>query len=144
MNTNIEKTLEETKPKRKILLNGLRAFLFGGLICLISQIIMWLIGKIDGVTSEEASTISVIIVVFIASLLTGFNVYDRIGQIAGCGSIIPITGFANSMTSAAMESKSEGIILGIIPNMFKLAGSVIVVGVVGSFIVGTIRYIFGF
>ena len=81
--------------------------------------------------------------VLIACLLTGFGVYDRIGQFAGAGTIVPITGFANSMASSALESKSEGIIVGIIMNMFKLAGSVIVVGVLSAYILGLIRYLWG-
>ena len=75
-------------------------------------------------------------------LLTGFGVYDKIGQFAGAGSAVPVTGFANSMASAAIEHRSEGIVLGVATNMFKLAGSVIVFGVVGAYIVGLIRYRF--
>ena len=77
----------------------------------------------------------------IASLLTGFGIFDRIGQFAGCGTIVPITGFANSMTSSAMESKSEGIVVGILNNMFKLAGSVISVAIISGVFVGIITYL---
>ena len=76
-------------------------------------------------------------------LLTTFGVYDRLGQFAGCGSIIPITGFANSMTSAAIESHSEGLVVGVINNVFKLAGSVIVTATMVGVITGLIRYIGG-
>lgn len=74
--------------------------------------------------------------------VNGVGVYDKIGQFGGAGSAVPVTGFANSMASAAMEHRSEGIVLGVATNMFKLAGSVIVFGVVGAYIVGLIRYTF--
>ena len=89
-----------------------------------------------------AGNLGITIIVFLGALLTGLGIYDKIGQFAGAGSIIPISGFANSMTSSAMESKSEGLVLGIITNTFKLAGSVIVVGVVSAYVVGTIIYLF--
>ena len=81
--------------------------------------------------------------IILGSFLTGIGWYDKIGQFAGAGTIIPITGFANSMTSSAMESKSEGIVLGIINNMFKLAGSVIIIGVISAFIVASIYFVLG-
>ena len=81
-----------------------------------------------------------ITLVFIASLLTGIGVFDKIGQFAGAGTFIPITGFANSLTSSALESKSEGLVLGIMTNMFKLAGAIIVAGAVSAFLAGNIIY----
>ncbi len=80
--------------------------------------------------------------ILISALLTGFGIYDRIGQFAGAGSAVPVTGFANSMASAALEYKSEGFVLGVATNMFKLAGNVIVFGVVAAYIVGMIRFAF--
>ncbi|MFP3393555.1 SpoVA/SpoVAEb family sporulation membrane protein, partial [Brevibacillus sp. SIMBA_076] len=77
----------------------------------------------------------------ISSILTGIGIYDKIGQFAGAGSAVPVTGFANSMTSAALEHRSEGLVLGVATNMFKLAGNVIVFGVVSAYVVGIIRYI---
>ena len=91
---------------------------------------------------KVATSLMSITLVFLASLLTGLGIYDRIGQFAGAGSIIPITGFSNSMTSAALESKSEGIVLGIMTNMFKLAGAVIVAGIVSAFFSATLIYLF--
>ena len=82
-----------------------------------------------------------LVLVSIAAILTGFGIFDKIGEVAGAGTIIPITGFANSLTSSALESKSEGIITGILTNMFKLAGAIIVTGIVSSFIVGTIIFL---
>ena len=80
-------------------------------------------------------------IVFITSILTGIGIFDKIGQVAGAGTFIPITGFANSMTSSSLEGKSEGLVLGIMSNIFKLAGAVIVAGVVSAFISGTAIYI---
>lgn len=80
--------------------------------------------------------------ILISALLTGLGIYDRIGQFAGAGSAVPVTGFANSMASAALEYKSEGLVLGVATNMFKLAGNVIVFGVVAAYIVGMIRFAF--
>lgn len=137
----IEKAKQETKPKRKVLFNTAKAFFVGGMICLLAQIIIDILKKQFELNNELANSVGVAIMVFLGSLLTGLGIYDKIGQFAGAGTIIPITGFANSMTSAALESKSEGIILGVFTNMFKVAGSVIVVGVISAFIFGTIRFL---
>ncbi|HEY8444677.1 MAG TPA: stage V sporulation protein AC [Bacilli bacterium] len=142
MNQKIEKVKQETEPKRPILKNAFQAFISGGIICTIAQLFIEFFQKVLNLEKELANNISVAIMVFLGALLTGLGVYDKIGQFAGAGSIIPITGFANSMTSSAIESKSEGLVQGIITNMFKLAGSVIVVGVVSAFVVGTIVYVF--
>ncbi|MDD4076778.1 MAG: stage V sporulation protein AC [Bacilli bacterium] len=139
----IEKVKKETKPKRKVLLNMIKAFLVGGLICLVAQIIIEILKKQFALDKTMANSVGIAIMVFFGSFLTGLGIYDKIGQFAGAGTIIPITGFANSMTSAALESKSEGVILGIFTNMFKVAGSVIVVGVISAFVFGTIRYLLG-
>lgn len=143
MNEKIEKVKKETNPKRKIFLNCVLSFLIGGIICVVGQVFTNIYEKYLHLESDIANIYSVITMVFLGSFFTGLGIYDKIGQIAGCGTIIPITGFANSMTSSALESKSEGVILGIINNMFKLAGSVIVVGVVSGVVVGAIRYLFG-
>ena len=139
----IEKVKQETKPKRKVFINTIKAFLVGGLICLIAQIIIEILKKQFMLDKEMANSVGIAVMVFLGSFLTGIGIYDKIGQFAGAGTIIPITGFANSMTSAALESKSEGVVLGIFTNMFKVAGSVIVVGVISAFIFGTVRYLLG-
>lgn len=141
MNYKIEKVKKETEPKRKIGKNMLQAFISGGLICLLAQIFIETFKGVFNLDQQMANNLSAATMVFLGALLTGLGVYDKIGQFAGAGSIIPITGFANSMTSSSLESKSEGLILGIITNTFKLAGSVIVVGVVSSYVIGTILYI---
>ena len=93
-------------------------------------------------SEQEAGNPTVATLVLLSVILTGCGVYDKIGQFAGAGSAVPVTGFANSMASAALEHKSEGIVLGVATNMFKLAGSVIVFGVVGAYVIGLIRYTF--
>lgn len=142
-NKMVNKAKEASEPKRPILKNCIKAFFVGGFICLFAQILIQIFMDWFGHEKEYANVLTVTIMVFLGALLTGLGIYDRLGQFAGAGSIIPITGFANSMTSAAMESKSEGMVLGIFVNMFKLAGSVIVVGIISAFVFGSIRYILG-
>ena len=140
-NEIIDNLVKQSTPKRKIGKNMIKAFIVGGLICLIAQIIKSLLMlKFD---EKTAQCLSIIAMIFLGSILTGLGVYDKAGQFAGAGTIIPITGFANSMTSSAMESKSEGLVLGIINNMLKLAGSVIIVGVISAFFFGSIYYLLG-
>ena len=144
MNKKImNKAKEATEPKRPIFKNCVKAFFVGGTICLLAQILMEIFKNGFHYEEDYANTLAVTIMVFLGALLTGLGIYDRLGQFAGAGSIIPITGFANSMTSAALESKSEGMVLGIFVNMFKLAGSVIVVGIISAFVFGAIRYFLG-
>lgn len=139
----INKAKQVTEPTRPIFKNCVKAFLVGGTICLIAQILMEIFKNGFHYEEDYANTLAVTIMVFLGALLTGLGIYDRIGQFAGAGSIIPITGFANSMSSAALESKSEGMVLGVFVNMFKLAGSVIVVGIISAFVFGAIRYFLG-
>lgn len=127
------------EPKRPILKNCLRAFLVGGIICLIAQVIQFILMtyfKFDQKTSVAPTTV---IMIFISALLTGFGIYDHLAQWAGAGSAVPITGFANSIASSSIEHKSEGFVLGVAGNMFRLAGAVIVYGVFSAFIVATIK-----
>jgi len=140
-NELISNIIKKTEPKRKIYKNALQAFFIGGLICLIAQVFNTIyLYFFDQETSRIFATLTMIL---IASILTAFGIYDKLGQIAGAGTIIPITGFANSVTSSAMEYKSEGIIVGIINNMLKLAGSIIVTGIICAFVFGSIYYLLG-
>ena len=93
-----------------------------------------------GFVRETASTLTLVTVILITAILTGLGVYDEFGQIAKAGAFVPISGFANSLTSAALESRSEGVVLGIATNLFKLAGAVIVFAVVSAYVFGIIRY----
>ncbi|HDX9609419.1 TPA: stage V sporulation protein AC [Bacillus toyonensis] len=134
--------VKEYQPKPNYLLNCVKAFLVGGLICTVGEILMKFYIHYFHFSEQEAGNPTVATLVLLSTILTGCGVYDKIGQFAGAGSAVPVTGFANSMASAALEHKSEGIVLGIATNMFKLAGSVIVFGVVGAYIIGLIRYTF--
>ena len=134
--------VDSKKPKTKNFPTLIYAYLIGGLICMIGQGIQdALLYLFPSMSLEAAATWMLIILIFIASLLTGLGLYDRIGVFAGAGSIVPITGFSNSITSPAMEFKKEGIIFGMCVKMFSVAGPVIVNGVAISVIVGII-YLF--
>ena len=128
------------KPKTPYLKNILWAFFVGGLICLIGQIILEIILS-TGMVKKDGMTVTLIIIIFLGALLTGFGVYDKIGKHPGAGSIVPISGFANSIVAPAMEWKREGFIGGLAAKMFTLAGPVIVYGICGSILLGLIKYI---
>ncbi len=128
-------------PRTHHFKNCLRAFLVGGFICLFGQFLRYMLLWLLGLTGDElAGTVSVILI-FIGTLLTGLGVYDRIGRNAGAGSIVPITGFANSVCSPAIEFKTEGLIYGMAAKMFIVAGPIIVYGVLAGTLVG-ILYLF--
>jgi stage V sporulation protein AC len=131
------------QPKRNVLLNSIRAFWVGGTICLLGQILQNLYITFFDFTEKTASNPTVATLIFLSVLLTGLGIYDNIGQYAGAGSAVPVTGFANSIASAAIEHRSEGFVLGVGGNMFKLAGSVIVFGVVAAFVAGVIKSLLG-
>ncbi|TLS35655.1 stage V sporulation protein AC [Pseudalkalibacillus caeni] len=130
------------QPKPPYLANCLKAFIVGGFICAIGQVISNFYIYFFNFTEQTAGNPTVATLILFAALLTGMGVYDKIGQFAGAGSAVPVTGFANSITSAALEHKSEGVVLGIATNLFKLAGAVIVFGVVAAYIVGMVRLLF--
>lgn len=141
LRSEFDQVRDQSKPKKKKLKNSIIAFVVGGSICTFGQIIHNLF-MLGGVSTKEAGLITTIIMVFLGSLLTGIGVYDKIGRVAGAGSIVPITGFANSIVSCAMEFKSEGLIFGVGAKMFNIAGPVLVYGVLSSWIVGFIYYIY--
>ncbi|MEG0874516.1 MAG: stage V sporulation protein AC [Clostridiales bacterium] len=138
-----EDLVKETKPKTPYFKNMLFAFLIGGLICAIGQICLEIF-LFWGFTEKLGVTLSLITLIFLGALLTGLGLYDKIGKYAGAGSIVPISGFANSMVAPAMEWRSEGYILGLAVKIFTLAGPVIVYGICGSVILGLIKYIYWF
>jgi len=133
------KKADQYKPKKNIWWNSLKAFLVGGLICGIGQAISNFYITFFDFTERTAGNPTVATLIFISVLLTGFGVYDNIGQFAGAGSAVPVTGFGNSVAATAIEHRSEGYVLGVAGNMFKLAGSVIVFGVVAAFIVALVK-----
>lgn len=141
MKKDYKKYVDEISPKPKYLKNYIWAFIVGGIICVIGQGINDLymqFAQLDKLTASSATSLTLI---FIGSLLTGLGVYDLIGKRAGAGSIIPITGFANSIVSPAMEYKREGYIMGVGANLFKIAGPVLVYGIGSSIICGFIYYL---
>lgn len=148
MNTNINMTNEEysdlvdSKAEKTNLAKTIFfAFTIGGLICVIGQIITN-IAMNYGVSKDDASTICTISLIFIGAFLTAVNIYSKLGKFAGAGSIVPITGFSNSIVSPAIEFKSEGYILGLGVNMFKVAGPVLVYGITTSVLVGFVYWLF--
>ncbi len=131
-------------PKTKAWPSLFNSFLVGGVICLIGQGINDLIMlTFPAMSQQSAWAYTLIILIFIASFLTGIGVYDQIGKFAGGGSIVPITGFSNSIASPSIEFKSEGIVYGICVKMFTIAGPVIVFGTLASIGVGIIYWIIG-
>ena len=121
--------------------NCFRAFLVGGLICCIGQFLRYILERAFGLVGDELAGATSILLIFLGTLLTGFGVYDRIGKNAGAGSIVPITGFANSVASPAIEFKTEGLVYGMAAKMFIVAGPIIVFGVLAGTLVGII-YLF--
>ena len=136
-----KKVIENNPVKRPIIKNAIKAFIIGGIIGLISEGLIELFTNIFNIETKIANSLMSMTLVAVTSLLTGVGIFDKLGQFSGAGTFIPITGFANSMTSSALEGKSEGVVLGIMSNMFKLAGAVIVAGVVSAFISGTIIFL---
>lgn len=134
---------QSMQPKRPVAANGIRAFIIGGLICTFGQWVQMVYIEVFHFSQKDAGNPTVATLIFISVLLTGFGIYDRFGQFAGAGSSVPVTGFANSIASAAIEHRSEGFVLGVGTNMFKVAGPVIVFGVVAAFIIGIIRTLIG-
>lgn len=135
------KMADKASPNSPILINCLKAFLFGGLICTLGQAITEIL-KNAGLGEKEAAAGTSAILIMITAILTGIGVFDKIARHAGAGTIVPITGFANSVVSPALEFQHEGFILGTAAQMFTIAGPVIVYGVASSFIYGLIIFLF--
>lgn len=135
-----EKMVEKASPNSHIFLDCIKAFLVGGIICTIGQFIMNILLN-NGFSRDDSSIYTSVILIGIASLLTGLGLYPKLGKFAGAGSIVPITGFSNSVTAPAIEFKKEGYILGVGAKIFTIAGPVILYGTLTSMIVGIIYYI---
>lgn len=132
--------VKEESPNSKSAVNAAKAFAFGGGICVIGQLFIFLYEALGA--GEKAPVLASLSLVILSAVLTGMNVYDDIAKHAGAGTLVPITGFANSMVSAAMEFKTEGYILGLGAKMFSIAGPVIVYGVSASVLYGILLSIF--
>lgn len=129
------------EPKRPIVKNSIKAFLVGGTICTIGQGIQLFFKTFFNFNEMNAGNPTVAVLIFSAVLLTCFGKYDYIAQWSGAGTAVPVTGFANTISSAALDYKSEGFVLGVGGNMFKVAGPVITYGVFSAFVVSIVRYI---
>lgn len=138
-----QQRVKEVSPNSDLRHGLPRAFWVGGLICAIGQWVYFAGDKLLMLSKEHNAAFVAIVMVFIGATLTGIGVYDRIGKYAGAGSVVPITGFANSVVAPAMEFKREGYVLGIGAKMFVLAGPVLVYGIGSSIIVGLIAYFIG-
>lgn len=139
--TTYSNYVDQKSPNSPILKNCFNAFWVGGLICSIGQIIMDFC-KYKGLDQTSSSTVVSIILIGIAAILTGLNIFNKLGKFAGAGSLIPITGFANSIVSPAIEYKSEGYVMGVGGKMFTVAGPVLVFGISASVIIGIIAAFF--
>lgn len=134
-----DQMIKKASPPSKVIRNVIYAFLIGGTICTIGQIVnMCYSFYIQNI--EDVSSLTSMTMIFLGALLTGLNVYDDIAKYGGAGTLVPITGFANSIVSPAMEFRTEGYVLGVGANMFKIAGPVLVYGISASVIYGIIYF----
>ncbi|MDO4548815.1 MAG: stage V sporulation protein AC [Clostridia bacterium] len=139
-----QKLVDKATPNSEVFLSCVKAFWVGGVICTIGQLITFAGEEWLGTNLITAPSFTSCVLIFIGVVLTGIGVYDRIGRYAGAGSIVPITGFANSVAAPAMEFRREGLVLGLGAKLFTLAGPVLTYGISSSVIVGIIYYLAGF
>ena len=136
-----QKYVDKKSPNSPILKNCFNSFWVGGSICTIGQFIMEFC-KYKGLSEDISSTIVSVSLIFLSAFLTAINIFNKIGKFAGAGSLVPITGFANSVVSPAMEYKSEGYVMGVGAKMFTVAGPVLVYGISSAVLVGIVYLIF--
>ena len=128
-------------PRSPVAKDCTRAFLVGGLVCCIGQALTDIYTKLCGMEKQDAGTLTAATLVLVAAILTGFGVFDRIAKFAGAGTLVPITGFANSVVSTAIDAKSEGLILGVGAKVFSVAGPVLLYGTLAGTAYGVIYWI---
>lgn len=133
-----QQLVQENLPPRPIVKNMLWAFFVGGLICALGQVVLTIAQSFER-TKNEAAAVTLAAMILVGSTLTALGVYDEIAEKAGAGAAVPITGFANTVTSAAMDFRREGFLLGMGAKMFVIAGPVIVYGILSGFIVALIK-----
>lgn len=136
-----DKMAKKASPNSPKFLNGLKAFIIGGLICTFGELLNYLFKRM-GLNEDEVKAMIPTVLIVITAILTGIGIFDKIAKHAGAGTIVPITGFANSVVSPALEFKAEGYVMGVGANLFKIAGPVIAYGILSSVIYGIICYIF--
>ena len=137
---NFKKYAEKFAPKSNLFNDCLIAFFVGGFICVIGQGIGD-VGKIIGINEDNVKTLIPCSLIVLSCILTGFGLYQKIARFAGAGTLVPITGFANAVSSISIDSKAEGLIFGVGANMFKIAGPVIVYGTLASVVYGIIYWV---
>lgn len=140
-NSDYSKMTDKASPNSPIVLNCVKAFIFGGGICLIAQIMNYVFESL-GMTEDAVKLATPSLIIIITAILTGIGVYDKIARHAGAGTIVPISGFSNSVVAPALEFQHEGYVLGTAAQMFSIAGPVIVYGTATSVIYGLIIFIF--
>lgn len=141
--TNYQQHVKNTMPKSHLLKECVMAFIVGGLICVVGEAINDFGKNVINLDEEGVSAFRCSVLIFLGALFTGIGIYDVLGRYAGAGSIVPITGFANSVVSPALEYKWEGFILGVGAKLFTIAGPVLVYGISSSVLVGIIYFILG-
>lgn len=140
-NNQYSKMVKKLSPPSPKLRDCTGAFLVGGFICTIGQLLLELYSKCLYLDEERAKTLVTVSLIFLSALLTALKLFNKIAKFAGAGTLVPITGFANAVVSPAIEFKAEGFVLGVGANMFKIAGPVIVYGTVASVVYGVIYWI---
>lgn len=142
MNSKDKKSLiKQFSPGSSILKNSLLAFLFGGAICVIGQLLS-LLYRYLGLDKKTAGTLVTVTLIFLAALLTALGIFDKIARHAGAGTLVPVTGFSNAVVSQAMDAKSEGYVLGVGAKIYTVAGPVILYGLLSGTVYGLIYYIY--
>lgn len=141
--TKYQDLVSKNMPKENKILNCFISFFIGGIMGIIGQLLIDFYSTNLAISSKEATSFMIVTLVFIGCLFTSLGFFDKWVKFAKCGLIIPITGFAHAMMSAALEYRKEGLVTGLGANMFKLAGSVIVFGVVSAYVFGILRIIIG-
>ena len=130
-------------PKSPVFKNSIKAFLFGGAICVLGQALLEVYGKLLGLVKDDAAALTSVTLIFVAILLTALGVFDRIAKHAGAGTLVPITGFANAVASPAIDARSEGLILGVGAKIFTVAGPVLLYGTLAGTVYGVILWLCG-
>jgi len=136
-----QKQVKKTAKKSPIVKNCTMAFLFGGGICVFGQVLFDVYSAVTEYEKDDVSTLVTVTVIFLAALLTGVGVFDNIAKIAGAGTLVPVTGFANSVVSPAIDTKAEGLILGVGAKIFTVAGPVILYGTLSGALYGVILWV---
>ena len=138
-----KKMTEKASPNSPKVKDFVLAYVVGGLICVIGQLLLTLYSDVFGMDKKDAGTLCSITIIFVAALLSGLGLFERIAKRAGGGTLVPITGFANSVVSPAIDSKAEGLILGVGAKIFTVAGPVLLYGTLAGAVWGIIYFVMG-